>query len=167
MKKAFKIICLFCLIIFCGCSSNKTPEKQFQEIFDQTSSDELFLWVPDLQRLDYICKVSNKQFSLDIASKLKNDEPLSEYDEESLIRKKLENLLKNLRLKEIDKFYKNRIILRIGCEQEEKEYLIIYDDMTAQRIHINKNHDVYEEYYEVESISAVKEFLEYIDSITE
>lgn len=167
MKKIFQIICVFCLIMTCGCaSSQKVPEEKFAEIFDQTSDEELFMWVPDLERIDYVCKESKKQFSLDIAAKLKNDVPLSEYDDEKIqIRKKAEALLKNLRLKEADKFYRHRILLRIGCEQEEKDFLVIYDDMMAVMIHIDKDHNVKEEYYEVESVADVEEFLEYIDSL--
>ena len=37
--------------------------------------------------------------------------------------------------------------------------------MLAKIIHIDKNLDIHEEYYEVESVSVVEDFLEYIDSL--
>ena len=55
--------------------------------------------------------------------------------------------------------------MRVGCEKEEKDYLVIYDDMLVKIIHIDKNLDIHEEYYEVESVSVVEDFLEYIDSL--
>ena len=166
MKKVFKIICILCLTVIWGCGADQTPEKQFKEVFDQTSDDKLFLWVPDLERIDDICKDSNKQFSIDTVSKLKNDIPLSKYDDEELgIRNKTAELLENLELKQIDSFQRYRILLRIGCEQEEKDYLVIYEDMLAKKIHIDKNLNVHEECYEVKSVSTVEEFMEYIDSL--
>ncbi len=163
-KKFFTLICMLALLI-CGCTSINNPVKQFNEIFDRTSIDEIYLWVPDLERIDFICKDAKKQFDIGIASKMKNDVPLSKYDdEETPFRKKTAEMLGQLQLEETERFYKNRILLRIGCEAEEKDYLVIYEDMTAKIIHIDENFEVHETYYRVVSVKAVEEFLDYIDS---
>lgn len=164
MKKTLLSICLMTLLIVSGCISNNTPAKQFGKIFDRTSLDEIYLWVPDLERIDFICKDAKKQFDISIASKMKNDVPLSEYeDEKTSFRKKTEEMLNQLQLEETDQFYENRILLRIGCEAEEKNYLVIYDDMTAKIIRIDQDFEVHETCYVLKSKEAVEEFLAYID----
>ncbi len=169
MKKLFKMICIISLLVISGCAAkSQTPAEKFKEVFNKTADDELCLWVPDLERIDTLCKVSNKQFDIEMAFKLKNHIPLSKYGEDaSLFREKIEELLNQLQLKETEKFNRHRILLRIACEQEEMDYLVIYDDMLAKIIHIDKNLDVHEEYYVIESISAVQEFITFIDSLEE
>lgn len=169
MKKIIWIICALSLIIFNGCSKPvSSPIQDFKEVFLNTSDENVCLWVPDLEKNDWIREKTQKPFDIEQYYKLKNHTPLSYYKEDSeMFREKIETLLNNLELKETEKFHKYRILMRIACETEEKDYLVIYDDMTAKIIHIDKNLDIHEEYYEVESVSVVDEFIDFVDSLYE
>ena len=163
------MICIISLLLVCGCTTSKPkPEEEFKEIFTNTSNDDIFLWVPDLEKIDKLTQTTQKRYDLSHASKLKNDDSLSYYQkfgiEEELHEKSIE-LLESLKLKETEKFERYRILLRIGCEKEEKDFLVIYDDMLAKIIHIDKNLEVHEEYYQVESVSAIEDFIAYVDSL--
>ncbi len=169
MKKLLQIIWIISLFLACGCGvKNQKPEEKFIAIFNETSNDDIFLWVTNLEEIDRLTEKTQKRHAIDHASKLKNDVPLSAYQRvgyEEEFREKTEELLENIKLKETEKFDRVRVLLRVGCEKEEKDYLVIYDDMLAKIIHIDKNLDIHEEYYEVESVSVVEDFLEYIDSL--
>ena len=169
MKKFIWIVCTLSLIVFSGCSKPiSSPIQDFKEVFLSTSDENLCLWVPDLEKIDGFREKTKKPFDIEQYYKLKNHIPLSYYEEDTeMFREKIDILLNNLELKETEQFHKYRILMRIACENEEKDYLVIYDDMTAKIIHMDKNLDIHEKWYTIESVSAVEEFIAFIDSLYE
>ena len=115
MKKIIWIICALSLIIFNGCSKPvSSPIQDFKEVFLSTSDENVCLWVPDLEKNDWIREKTQKPFDIEQYYKLKNHTPLSYYKEDSeMFREKIETLLNNLELKETEKFHKYRILMRI------------------------------------------------------